>query len=129
VNVYKVEESLEIIIENIKKELFENNSIFKQSIMHGNMKIFEILFNLIRLYKVSDKIYFNILSTILKFLTETNENDKNLITNAASTIIKLIKGKRQLCIYYFEHLFESLLFLCLDFDKDIRNYGHALMID
>ena len=126
VNVYKVEESLEIIIENIKKELFENNSIFKQSIMHGNMKIFEILFNLIRLYKVSDKIYFNILSTILKFLTETNENDKNLITNAASTIIKLIKGKRQLCIYYFEHLFEGLLFLCLHFDKDIRNYGYAL---
>ena len=126
VNAYKIEESLETLLENIKKELLDNNSIFKQNIMHGNMKIFEILFNIIRLYKVSDKIYFNIISTILQFLTETNENEKNLITNAASTIIKLIKGKRQLCIYYFEHLFESLIFLCLHFDKDVRNYGYAL---
>ena len=95
VNAYKIEESLEALLENIKKEL-DNNSVYKQNIMHGNMKIFEILFNIIRLYKVSDKIYFNIISTILQFLTETNENEKNLITNAASTIIKLIKGKRQL---------------------------------
>ena len=126
VNAYLVEESLEKIIENIKKEIFENNPIFKQNILHGNMKIFEILFSIIRLYKVSDKIYFNIVSILLNFLTETNENEKVLITNAASTIIKLIKGKRQFCIFYFEHLFESLLFLYLHFDKDVRNYAYAL---
>ena len=57
INAYKVEESLELIIEYIKKEILENNPAFKQSILHGNMKIFEILFYIINLYNVSDNKY------------------------------------------------------------------------
>ena len=126
INAYKVEESLELIIEYIKKEILENNPAFKQSILHGNMKIFEILFYIINLYNVSDKIYFMVLVVLLKFLNDKNDNDKILITSTANTIIKLIKGRRKLCIVYFEHLFESLIFLYLHSDKDIRNYGYAL---
>ena len=125
-NAYKIDESLELIIENIKKELFDGNSPFKQYILHGNLKIFEILFYIINTYNVSDKIYFNVLVELLKFLVEANDNDKVLITNTASTIIKLLKGKRRLCLVYFEYLFESLIFLYLHNDKDVRNYGYAL---
>ena len=126
INAYKVEESLELIIDYIKKEILENNPSFKQSIMHGNMKIFEILFYIINLYNVSDKIYFKVLVDLLKILNDKNDNDKILITNTANTIIKLIKGRRKLCIVYFKPLFESLIFLYLHIDKDIRNYGYAL---
>ena len=125
INAYKVEESLESIIETIKKELVENNSPFKQYILHGNLKIFELLFYIINSYNVSEKIYFNVLVVLLKFLNES-ENDKNLVTNIANTIIKLIRGKRKLCIVYFEHLFEGLIYLYLHSDKDVRNYGYAL---
>ena len=126
INAYKIDESLESIIELIKKELLDNNSPFKQYIMHGNMKIFEILFYIINSYNVSDKIYFNVLSVLFKFLNDSTENDKILITNTANTIIKLIRGKRILCIIYFQYLFESLIFLYLHNDKEIRNYGYAL---
>ena len=125
VNANKINESLELIIENIKKELLDNNT-FKQYIFHGNLKIFEILFYIINSYNVSDQIYFNVLAVLLKFLSEKNVNDKVLLTNTASTIIKLIRGKRKLCIIYFEHLFESLIFLYLHNEKEIRNYGYAL---
>ena len=125
INAYKVEESLESIIGTIKKELLDNNSPFKQYILHGNMKIFEILFYIINSYNVSDKIYFCVLVILLKILNES-DNDKSLATSSANTIIKLIKGKRKLCSVYFEHLFESLIFLYLHTDKDVRNYGYAL---
>ena len=93
--------------------------------MYGNMKIFEILFYIINYYNISDKIYFNVLSVLFKFLNDSTENDKILITNTANTIIKLIRGKRILCIIYFQYLFESLIFLYLHNDKEIRNYGYA----
>ena len=125
INAYKIEESLESVIGSIKKELLNNNAPFKQYILHGNMKIFEILFYIINSYNVSDRIYFSVLVVLLKFLNES-ENDKALLMTTANTIIKLIKGKRKLCIVYFEHLFESLIFLYLHTDKEVRNYGYAL---
>ena len=125
INAYKIEESLESIIGSVKKELLDNEAPFKQYILHGNMKIFEILFYIINSYNVSDRIYFGVLAVLLKFLNES-ENDKNLLTSTANEIIKLIKGKRKLCIVYFEHLFESLIFLYLHTDKEVRNYGYAL---
>ena len=126
INAYKIDESLESIIEYIKKELFDNNSPYKQQILHGNLRIFEILFYIINSYNVSEKIYFNVLSILFKLLNDSTENDKVLIMNIANTIIKLIRGKRKLCIIYFQYLFESLTFLYLHNDKDIRNYGYAL---
>lgn len=120
-----IEESLSSIIEKIKSELLDNNNPYKLSIAHGNMKIFEILFFIISSYNVSDKIYFTILIILLKFLNESLENDKSLIINVASTLIKLLRGKRKLCLYYFDHLFEGLIFLYIHSDKDVRNYGYA----
>ena len=125
INAYKINESLETIIENIKTEMLDNRT-FKQYILHGNLKIFEILFYIINSYNINDRIYFNVLVVLLKFLSEKNENDKVLLTSTASTIIKLIRGKRKLCIVYFEHLFESLIFLYLHSEKEVRNYGYAL---
>ena len=126
INAYKIDESLESIIEYIKKELFDNNSPYKQQILHGNLRIFEALFYIINSYNVSEKIYFNVLSVLFKLLNDSTENDKALIMNIANTIIRLIRGKRKLCLIYFQYLFESLIFLYLHNDKDIRNFGYAL---
>ena len=121
-----VEESLDSVIEKIKTELLDNNNPYKLYIAHGNMKIFEILFYIISTFNVSEKIYFNVLIILLKFLSDALENDKSLIISVASTIIKLIRGKRKLCLVYFNYLFEGLIFLYIHSDKDIRNYGYAL---
>jgi hypothetical protein len=121
-----VEESLGSVIEKIKAELLDNNNPYKLYIAHGNMKIFEILFYIISTFNVSEKIYFNVLIILLKFLSDALENDKSLIMTVASTIIKLIRGKRKLCLVYFNYLFEGLIFLYIHSDKDIRNYGYAL---
>ena len=121
-----VEESLGTVIEKIKTELLDNNNPYKLYIAHGNMKIFEILFYIISTYNVSEKIYFSVLIVLLKFLNDTLENDKSLIMNVGSTIIKLIRGKRKLCLVYFNYLFEGLIFLYIHSDKDVRNYGYAL---
>ena len=126
INAYKIDESLEAIIENIKKELLDNNSPYKQQILHGNLRIFEILFYIINSYNVSEKIYFKVLSVLFKLLNDSTENDKVLVMNVANTLIKLIRGKRKLCIIYFQYLFESLIFLYLHNDIEIRNYGYAL---
>jgi len=121
-----VEESLNSIIEKIRNELIDNNNPYKLYIAHGNTKIFEILFYIIGTYNASEKVYFSVLYILLRFLNETLENDKSLIISMASTIIKLIRGKRKLCLLYFNHLFEGLIFLYIHCDKDIRNYGYAL---
>ena len=126
INAYKIDESLESIIEYIKKELLDNNFPYKQQILHGNLRIFEILFYIINSYNVSEKIYFNVLSVLFKLLNDSTENDKVLIVNIANTMIRLIRGKRKLCILYFQYLFESLIFLYLHCDKEIRNFGYAL---
>ena len=126
VDTKNIEESLNSIIEKIRNELIDNNNPYKLYIAHGNTKIFEILFYIIGTYNASEKVYFSVLYILLRFLNETLENDKSLIISMASTIIKLIRGKRKLCLLYFNHLFEGLIFLYIHCDKDIRNYGYAL---
>ena len=118
------EESLGNLLSFIQKEILSGS--LKQYLTHGNFKAFEYLFYIMNLYKVSDKLYFNIFSSLLNFLVEKNENEKNLIIGTTNTIIKFIKGKRTIILVNFQQFFEKLVFLCIHHDKDIRSYGYAL---
>ena len=107
----------------IKKEIFDNSS-FRQNIIHGDMSIFISLFSILKTNEIKDdKIYYNIIEPLLNFATDS---DIKLVTNAITTLIKIIKGNKQFILKNFNKLFECLIILSLSHENEIRNCGNAL---
>ena len=107
----------------IKKEIFDNSS-FRQNIIHGDMSIFISLFSILKSNEIKDdKIYYNIIEPLLNFATDS---DIKLVTNAITTLIKIIKGNGEFILKNFNKLFECLIILSLSHENEIRNCGNAL---
>ena len=118
-------EALRLTLESFKKEIFDTNMDYKNSIIHGDLSPIMVMSNAIQMFDPEPKIYFILFKPVFDLFQEKLE--KNQITRFTTSIINDFLSKNlTIPLANFNELFEVLILLKINQDQDIKSAGNPL---
>jgi len=117
-------ESLKMILESFKKDLFDNNMDYKNSIIHGDFGPIMAMSDVIQIFDPDPKYYFILFKPVFDLFQEKLE--KNQITNFINYIKDFLSKNMKIALANFNELFEVCILLKINQDPAIKNAGNSL---
>ena len=117
-------DTIKLLLESFKAELFDLNPNYRNYIIHGDISPIMAISEIIYKYDPDPKLYFILFKPIFD-LYQSNLESKHII-NFTNRITNFLLKKKKIVLSNFNDLFEVLILLKLNQEQDIKNSGNSL---
>ena len=117
-------ETLKLILESFKAVLFDINTEYKNNIIRGDITPITCMLEIIQKYDPEPELNLILLKPLFN-LYQPNLEQKQ-IKNLTERLTNFLKNKTKIILQNFNDLFEILIFLKVNQDQELRNYGVIL---
>ena len=115
------QETLKLILESYKADLFDLNPEYKNNIIHGEINPISSMLDIIQKYDPKPELYFILLKPLFN-LYQTNLEPKQIKT-LTERITNCLDNKPKIILSNFNDLFEILILTKISQDQDVKNSG------
>ena len=117
-------DTIKLLLESYKSELFDKNPIYKNAIIHGELSQVMVMADIINKYDPDPKLYLILFKPVFDLFQSGLESKQ--IANFTNKIKSFLNKKEKIVLANFNDLFEVFILLKINQEQDAKTAGNSL---